>query len=94
MPLQDHYYTKVVLSDKAPVDDSLSSREIQLILGSPKKIAESELVDFATEFTRHIRMNQGWSTEHVHVEPIEFGELPSLGEPTHTEGELKAWIVE
>ena len=94
MPLQNHYYTKVVLSDKAPVDDSLSSHEIQLILGSPTKLAESALVEFATEFTRHMRMNQGWSTEHVHVEPIESGELPPLGEPTRTEGELKVWIVE
>jgi len=94
MPLQNHYYTKVVLSDKTPVDDSLSSREIQLILGSPTKTAESDLVEFATEFTRHMRMNQGWNTEHVHVEPIQFGELPPLGEPTHTEGELKVWIVE
>jgi hypothetical protein len=94
MPLQNDHYTKVVLSDKAPVDDSLSSREIQLILGSPTKIAEATLVKFATEFTRHIRVNQGWSTEHVDVEPIAFEELPSLGEPTHTEGELKVWIVE
>ena len=94
MPLQNDYYAKVVLSDKSPVDDSLSSREIQLILGNPTKLAESDVVEFATEFTRHMRMNQGWGTEHVHVEPIEFGELPSLGEPTHTEGELKVWVVE
>ena len=89
MPLPSHYYTKVVLSDKAPVDDSLSSHEIQLILGSPTKLAESALVEFATEFTRQMRMNQEWSTEHTHVEPVEFGELPPLGEPTHTEGDLR-----
>lgn len=94
MPSENHHYTKVVLNDNMPVDDSLSGREIQLIIGSPSKMAEPALVEFATEFTRHIRMNQGWSTVHVIVEPIEFQELPALGQPTHTEGDRNTWIVE
>jgi hypothetical protein len=94
MPSENHYYAKVVLNDNMPADDSLSGREIQLIVGSPSKLAESALVEFATEFTRHIRMNQGWSTVHVMVEPIDFQELPVLGQPTHTEGDQKTWIVE
>ena len=55
---------------------------------------ESTLVEFASEFTRHMRMNQGWSTLRVIVEPIEFRELPPLGKPTHIEGDLNTWIVE
>jgi hypothetical protein len=94
MPPENHCYTKVVLNDNVPVDDSLSGREIQLIVGSPSKMAESTLVEFASEFTRHMRMNQGWSTLRVIVEPIEFRELPPLGKPTHIEGDLNTWIVE
>jgi hypothetical protein len=94
MPSENHHYTKVVLNDNMPADDSLSGREIQLIIGSPSKMAEPALVEFATEFTRHIRMTQGWSTVHVIVEPIEFQELPALGQPAHTEGDRNTWIVE
>jgi hypothetical protein len=39
-------------------------------------------------------MSQGWTTLHVAVEPLDEAELPPLGEPTHTEGDLAAWIIE
>jgi hypothetical protein len=39
-------------------------------------------------------MNQGWTTLHVVVEPLDVAELPPLGEPTHTEGDIAAWIIE
>jgi hypothetical protein len=94
MPLENHYYTKVILNDNMPVDDSLSGREIQLIFGSPSKMEESTLVEFASEFTKQMRTNQGWDTLHVIVEPIEYQELPPLGEPTRVEGDLNTWIVE
>src|SRR5580704_4859304 len=45
---------------------------------------------FASQFTRDMRTNQGWSTVHVIVEPIEFQDLPPLGNPTHTEGDMNA----
>jgi hypothetical protein len=94
MPSENYHYTKVILNDNMPAGDSLSGREIQLIIGSPSKVAEADLVEFATEFTRHIRMRQGWSTVQVNVEPIAFDELPKLGDPTHTEGDRNTWIVE
>jgi hypothetical protein len=94
MPSENHYYAKVVLNDNMPVDDSLSGREIQLIVGSPSKMTDSSLVEFATEFTRHLRMNQGWSTVQTVVEPIEFQDLPTLGAPSHTEGDRQTWILE
>jgi hypothetical protein len=75
-----------------PADDSLSGREIQLIVGSPSQMAESALVEFASQFTRDMRTNQGWSPVHVIVEPIELQK--PLGNPTHTEGDMNAWIVE
>ena len=94
MPPENYCYAKVVLNTNMPVDDSLSAREIQLIVGSPSKIADAALIEFASEFTKLRRMNQGWSTVQAVVEPMEFQELPPLGDPSHTEGELSAWIVE
>jgi hypothetical protein len=94
MPPENHYYVKVLLNENMPVGDSLSGREIQLIVGSPSKIAEATLNEFASEFTRHTRMNQGWTTLQVIVEPMEYQELPPLGKPTHSEEGLTAWIIE
>jgi hypothetical protein len=94
MPSTNHHYAKVILNDNLPAEDSLSGREIQLIVGSPKKLAESHLVEFASEFTRHIRASQGWGTVHIVVQPIELQELPPLGEPTHTEGDMDTWVLE
>jgi hypothetical protein len=94
MPPENFNYAKVVLNDNMPVDDSLSAREIQLIVGSPSKIADSDLIEFASEFTRHMRMSPDWGTVHAVVQPIGFQELPPLGEPSHTEGDIRAWIVE
>jgi hypothetical protein len=94
MPSENHYYSKIILNDNMPVDDSLSGREIQVIVGSPTKMAESALIEFASEITRNTRMNQGWSTVQTTVEPIEQQELPPLGAPKHTEGDVNAWIVE
>ena len=87
-------YHKLVLSDQAPADESLSGhREIQVIVRTPSRVKEQRLIDLATSLTRPARMNQGWSTVHVVVEPLAAAELPPLGEPTHTEGDLAAWIV-
>jgi hypothetical protein len=94
MPSENHYYSKVIFNDNTAADDSLSGREIQVIVGSPTKMPESALVEFASEITRHMRMNQGWSTVQSTVEPLEQQELPLLGAPTHTEGDVNAWIVE
>jgi hypothetical protein len=88
-------YQKVILSDQAPTDDSLAGhREIQVVVRSPSKVTERKLIDVASTLTRHARMNQGWTTLHVAVEPLDAAELPPLGEPTHTESDLVAWIIQ
>jgi hypothetical protein len=88
-------YQKVILSDQAPVDDSSSGhREIQVVVRSPAKVEERKLIDVTSSLTRHARMNQGWTTLHAIVEPLDAAELPPLGEPTHTEGDLVAWIIQ
>jgi hypothetical protein len=107
IPLENDYYNEVNLHgvvrltrlagtglpQATIVDNPVLGHEIQVIVGSPSKVAKGALIEFAKELTEHIRVNQGWSGEHVIVEPIEFRELPPLGEPTHVEGDLTAWIV-
>jgi len=88
-------YQKLILTDQAPADESLSGhREIQVVVRSLARVKEQRLIDVATSLTRHARMRQGWTTLHVIVEPLDQADLPPLGEPTHTEGDLAAWIIE
>ena len=81
------------LSQAATVDNPVAGHEIVLIVGSPSKVAKATLIEFATKLTAHTRVNQGWSGIHAIVEPMEFRELPPLGEPRHVEGDFTAWIV-
>jgi hypothetical protein len=88
-------YHKLILSDQAPADESLSGhREIQVVVRAPSQVNERRLIDVATSLTRQTRIRQGWTTLHVVVEPLDEAELPPLGEPTHTEGDIAAWIIE
>ena len=94
MPPENNYYNEVILNDPTlTLDNPVAGHEIQMIVGSPSKVAKGTLIDFAKKLTEHARVNQGWSGVHVIVEPREFRELPPLGEPTHVEGDLAAWIL-
>ena len=94
MPPENNYYSEVILNDPTlTVTNPVEGHEIQIIIGSPSKVAKGTLIDFAKKLTEHTRVNQGWSGVHVIVEPMEFRELPPLGEPRHVEGDLTAWIV-
>ena len=81
------------LSQATTVDNPVSGHEIQVIVGSPSKVAKGTLIEFARELTERIRVNQGWRGVHVIVAARKFRELPALGEPRHVEGNLTAWIV-
>jgi len=95
MASESAIYQKVILGDQAPADESLSGhREIQVVVRSPSKVRERKLIDIASSLTRNARMNQGWTALRVVVEPLDASELPPLGEPTHTEGDVVAWIIE
>ena len=71
-----------------------SGREIQVIVSSPSKVADAAVVQFAKELTKNLRFSQGWRDVSAAVQPLQAHELPPLGTPTHTEGNLTAWIVE
>ena len=95
MQPENNYYNEVILSDPTlTLDNPVAGHEIQIIVGSPSKVAKGKLIDFAKKLTEHTRVNQGWSGVHVTVEPIELQDLPPLGEPRHIEGDFTAWILE
>ena len=94
MPPENNYYNEVILNDPTlTVNNPVEGHEIQIIIGSPTKVAKSTLIDFAKKLTEHTRVNQGWSGVHAIVEFRELRDLSPLGEPTHTEGDLNAWIL-
>ena len=57
------------LSQATTVDNPVSGHEIQVIVGSPSKVAKGTLIEFATKLTEHTRVNKGWGSVHVIVEP-------------------------
>ena len=81
------------LSQAATLDNPVAGHEIVVIVSSPSKVAKATLIEFATKLTEHTRVNQGWSGVHAIVESRELRDLSPLGEPTHTEGDLNAWIL-
>ncbi len=94
MPPENNYYNEVILNDPTlTVNNPVEGHEIQIIIGSPSKVAKGTLIDFAKKLTEHTRVNQGWSGVHAIVESRELRDLSPLGEPTHTEGDLNAWIL-
>ena len=105
-PENDYYYevrlhgvvrltrlTGAGLYEAATIDDPVAGHEVQVIVGNPSKLAKATLIEFATKLTEHTRVNQGWSGVHAIVESRELRDLSPLGEPTHTEGDLNAWIL-
>jgi hypothetical protein len=94
MPPENNYYNEVILNDPTlTVNNPVEGHEIQIIIGSPSKVAKGTLIDFAKKLTEHTRVNQCWSGVHAIVESRELRDLSPLGEPTHTEGDLNAWIL-
>ena len=94
MPPENNYYSEVILNDPTlTVNNPVEGHEIQIIIGSPSKVAKGTLIDFAKKLTEHTRVNQGWSGVHAIVESRELRDLSPLGEPTRTEGDLNAWIL-
>ena len=94
MPPENNYYNEVTLNDPTlTVSKPVAGHEIQIIIGSPSKAAKGTLIEFAKKLTEHTRVNRGWSGVHAIVESRELRKLSPVGEPTHTEGDLNAWIV-
>ena len=106
MPSENHYYNLVTLNDQlfaagfAGMRASLLARkspaglEIKVVVASPSKVSDSAVIKFAKKLTKHIRVSRGWSAVRATVQSMEVRELPPLGTPQQTKGNLTAWIVE
>ena len=106
MSSENHYYSLVTLNDHlfaagfAGMRASLlarkspEGREIKVVVASPSKVSDSAVIKFAKKLTKHMRVSRGWSAVSATVQSMEIRELPPLGTPQQTEGELTAWIVE
>jgi len=52
MPPENKYYNEVILNEPTlTVDNPVSGHEIQVIVGSPSKVAKGTLIEFAKELT-------------------------------------------
>ena len=76
MPPENNCYNEVILNDPTlTVNNPVEGHEIQIIIGSPSKLAKGTLIDFAKKLTEHTRVNQGWSGVHAIVESRESRDL-------------------
>jgi hypothetical protein len=106
MSSSGQFFTLVTLSDRVVPgfagimrasmmsSESLSSREIKVVVGSPSHVSEGKAISFAKRATRHIRIGRRWSFVNANVEPVQPSQLPQLGTPHQSRGGLAAWIVE
>jgi hypothetical protein len=106
MSSSGQFFTLVTLSDRVVPGfagimrasmmsgESLSSREIKVVVGSPSHVTEGKAISFAKKATKHIRIGRGWSFVNANVEPVQPSQLPQLGTPQQTKGDLTAWVVE
>jgi len=109
MPSDNLHYLQVILDDQASaarvgdlarrdpwsmLEKPHSGREIHVIVGSPSPPAKAAAVQFAKELTSHLRLGQDWRSLNVTVQRLDPDQVPPLGPPAHTDGDLTAWIVE
>jgi len=97
MPDKDSQYKKAVFKeDRVPKGRSLAV--IIEILRAAKSnrmdVKDSAIIEFAYKLVENRIMNEEWGHCDKNVKSISFRSLPPLGEPTHKEGALIAWVVE
>jgi hypothetical protein len=106
MSSSGQFFTLVTLSDRVVPGfagimrasmmsgESLSSREIKVVIASPSHVSEGKAISFAKKATKHIRIGRRWSFVNANVEPVAPSQLPQLGTPHETRDGLTAWVVE
>jgi hypothetical protein len=106
MSSENRYYSLVTLNDHlfpsgfAGMGASLlarkspSGREIKVVVASTSKVSGGTVTKLAKKLTKHIRVSRGWSAVGVSVQSMQIADLPPLGTPQQTKGNLTAWIVE
>ena len=106
MSSSSQFYSLVILSDRVVpgfagimrasmmARESLSSREIKVVVGSPSHVPDGKAINFAKRATKHIRIGRRWSFVNANVESLPSSRIPQLGTPQHAKGNLTAWVVE
>jgi hypothetical protein len=74
--------------------ESLANRELKVIIASRSQVSEGKAINLAKKVTKHIRVNRRWSFVNASVESMPPAQLPPLGRPHQTKGQLTAWVVE
>ena len=100
MTTDENDYFLVTISEDKDFDASKSSL-LHIIIEVPQKPRPRRRSDTQIPLIRldtKLMLDRGlgtstWSEKHVDVRPIQFAELPMLGEPTAKDGNLTAWIV-
>ena len=74
--------------------ETLANRQLKVIIASQSQVSEGKAINFAKKVTRYIRVNRRWSFVNASVESMPPSQLPPLGTPHQTKGQLTAWVVE
>jgi hypothetical protein len=106
MSSPSQFYRLITLSDRVVpgfagimraamiTGESLANRELKVIIASQSQVSEGKAINFAKKVTKYIRVNRRWSFVNDSVESIPSSQLPALGRPHQTKGQLTAWVVE
>jgi len=62
--------------------ESLSSREIKVVIGSPSHVSERKAISFAKKATKHIRIGRRWSFVNANVSPFNLPSYRNWEHPT------------
>jgi hypothetical protein len=106
MSFPSKFYSLVTLNDRVVpgfagimrasmmTGEPLSRRQPKVIVASQSQVSEGKAINFAKKVTKYIRVNRRWSFVNDSVESIPSSQLPALGRPHQTKGQLTAWVVE
>ena len=97
MPDKDNQYKKVVFKeDRVPKGRSLAViiEILQTAKSDRTNVSDLAMIEFAYKLVENRIMNEEWGHCEKSAKSISFRSLPPLGEPTHKEGDLIAWVVE
>jgi hypothetical protein len=106
MSSSGQFYSLVTLNDRVVpgfagimrasmmTGEPLSSSQLKVIVASPSQVSQGKAINFAKKVTKYIRVSRRWSFVNASVEAMPPSQLPSLGTPQQTKGNLTAWVVE
>ena len=97
MPDKDSQYKKVGFKeDRVPKGRSVAViiEILQTAKSNRTDVSDLAMIEFAYKLVENRIMNEEWGHCDKSAKSIPFRSLPPLGEPTHKEGDLIAWVVE